>query len=197
MVLSRPSDEIVHHDIDRPPPHDLVRGRPLAAQDPGRRRTRRAERRRRDAVLAGPREADRRFRELGAVDIAPRARLSQGHDAGGPECQRPDGSAHGPSRTQLRYGAEHRRVFANGAQVGPALIIEDGRTVREILYAKGVMTRRLERSGSCFSGVTLEGVFTAIARERSDAIERGLGAVSRGGAGGLRNDTTECNLARR
>jgi antitoxin component YwqK of YwqJK toxin-antitoxin module len=67
------------------------------------------------------------------------------------ECQRPDGSAHGPSRTQLRYGAEHRRVFANGAQVGPTLIIDDGRTVRDTLHEKGVMTRRVERSGAALT----------------------------------------------
>jgi antitoxin component YwqK of YwqJK toxin-antitoxin module len=71
------------------------------------------------------------------------------------ECQRPDGSAHGPSRRQLRYGAEHRSVFANGAQVGPTLIIDDGRTVRETLYEKGVMTRRLERSGGALTTLEL------------------------------------------
>jgi antitoxin component YwqK of YwqJK toxin-antitoxin module len=38
--------------------------------------------------------------------------------------------------------------------VGPELIIDDGRTVRDTLYEKGVMTRRLERSGATLT--TLE-----------------------------------------
>lgn len=62
------------------------------------------------------------------------------------ECRRPDGSAHGPSRTQHRHGIEQRRLFLNGAQLGPTLTINDGRTVRDTLYQKGVMTRRLERT---------------------------------------------------
>lgn len=71
------------------------------------------------------------------------------------ECQRADGSAHGPVR-ELHVGREERGYFENGQRSPATLAIDDGRTVTETTYDKGAAVRRLEWTGGALATLEVE-----------------------------------------